>query len=196
VLFVFCVVTPLLLRLTRYRSWPLLVFAAILYFCPVPHVVYLNRVAIYYVFFMVGGLASEHEKTWLGWMDRYVFYTLAFFAVVVTVFTLAQTRQLDWQIKMLIAGVLSMPALHGLVRRPALRESAALLYFGLFSFVIYLLNTPCIGLIKGVLLKWMPWDGVNFLLFAPLLMLGGTYGPILIKKCLFRRLPAIDRITD
>ena len=97
---------------------------------------------------------------------------------------------------MLIAGVLSIPALHGIVRRPALLESTTLLGLGVFSFVIYLLNTPCIGLIKGVLLKWLPFDGVDFLLYAPLLMLGGTLGPILLKRFILRPVPILDRITE
>jgi hypothetical protein len=47
------------------------------------------------------------------------------------------------------------------------------------------------------MLKFIPWDGLYFLLlYAPLLMLGGIFGPILIKKYLLRPLPAIDRITD
>jgi len=175
---------------------PLLAFAAVLYFCPIPHVLYLNRVAGFYVFFMVGGLCSEHERSWLAWIDRHVFLLLAVFTLVVVTFALPTFQALTWQEKTLIAGILSMPALHAWVRRPLLLESAALLRLGIFSFVIYLLNTPCIGLVKGVLLKWMPWDGVNFLVYAPLLMLAGTYGPIAIKHCLLRPLPLIDRITD
>ena len=89
-----------------------------------------------------------------------------------------------------------MPTLHGLVRQSWLARSANLLQLGIFSFVIYLLNTPFIGLAKGLLLKLLPWDGPNFLLYLPLLMVAGLYGPILLKKTLFRRIPSLDRVTN
>src|SRR6185312_11045132 len=144
VLFILCIVTPPLLWLTRARLWPVAALALLLYFTPVPHVMYLDRVATYYVFFLAGGLAVRAEARWLGFIDRWL---------------------------------LSMAALHGLVRRPAWLNSRLLLQCGVFSFVIYLLNTPCIGLVKGALLKFIPWDGPTFIVYAVLLMLGGTLRP-------------------
>jgi hypothetical protein len=46
------------------------------------------------------------------------------------------------------------------------------------------------------MLKVASWDGANFLIFAPCLMLAGLLGPILIKRWLLRRLGPLDRITD
>jgi fucose 4-O-acetylase-like acetyltransferase len=196
VLFVLCVVTPVLLWLARGRTWPVLAVAALLYVCPVPHVLYLNRVANFYIFFMVGGVCSEHEARWLGSIDRHARLLLVVFAVAVIGFALPVSDNIPWQARTLIAGLLSMAALHGLVRRPSVTRMPVLLQLGAASFVIYLLNTPCIGLAKGVLLKLFPWDGANFLLYAPLLMLAGTLGPILIKRFVLAPVPALSRITD
>ena len=195
VLFILCIVTPPLLWLTRARLWPVAALALLLYFTPVPHVMYLDRVATYYVFFLAGGLAVRAEARWLGFIDRWLVATLALFLIVVWLFVRPLTDGLGAPLKMLIAGLLSMAALHGLVRRPAWLNSRLLLQCGVFSFVIYLLNTPCIGLVKGALLKFIPWDGPTFIVYAVLLMLGGTLGPILIKKYLFRHVPFIDRVT-
>jgi fucose 4-O-acetylase-like acetyltransferase len=196
VLFVYCVVTPPLLWASKGRVWPLLVLALVLYAAPIPHVLYLDRVATYYVFFILGGASVQRETAWLAAIDEHNWGFFGFFVIVVAFEPLLNSRYLDWHAKMLIAGTLSIPALHGLVRRPAFIESAALLRLGAFSFVIYLLNTPFIGVIKGVLLKWIPFDGVYFLLYATLFMIGGTVGPILIKRFILRPVPILDRITE
>ena len=73
---------------------------------------------------------------------------------------------------------------------------ASLLTLGAYSMVIYLLNTPFIGLVKGAMLKVFPWDGVNFLIYAPVLTLAGTLLPILLKRHVLSRVPALDRMTS
>ncbi|MCC6481130.1 MAG: hypothetical protein IT554_01805 [Sphingomonadaceae bacterium] len=67
---------------------------------------------------------------------------------------------------------------------------------GRYSFPIYLLNTIAIGLAKGILLLVMPWDGLNFLIFLPVLLLSGIIGPIVAKVLIFRPVPYLDKITD
>ena len=88
-----------------------------------------------------------------------------------------------------------MPALHGLVRQRYFAASSVLLTLGAYSFIIYLLNTPFIGLVKGAMLKVLPWDGVNFLLYVPALTLAGTLLPILLRRYVLTRVPALDRMT-
>jgi len=194
VLFVLCVSTPPLLRLLAGRTRNLLLLTVALYVLPVPHVMYLDRVAGYYVFFVLGGLAAEAGEHWLGIMDRHVRGWLAALVAALAASYFLSTW-LTHPAALFLCGVISMPALHGLVRLPALSKAQGLLLVGCYSFVIYLLNTPCIGLAKAVLWKLMPWDGLSFLLYAPILMAAGTFGPILIKRHLLRRIPALDRMT-
>jgi peptidoglycan/LPS O-acetylase OafA/YrhL len=195
VLFVFCIATPPLMRLLGNRTSLLVALAALLYALPVPHVIYLDRVARYYVFFALGGLAAVAGERWLTAVDRWTWAALATFSGVL-IATLFSAITLTPETSLLVCGVLSMPALHGLIRTPPLCESRGLLTIGTFSFVIYLLNTPCIGLLKGLMLKVMSWDGPNFLLYAPLLMAAGTFGPMLIKRYVLQRVPRLDRMTD
>ena len=89
-----------------------------------------------------------------------------------------------------------MPALHGLVRHRYFATSSLLLTLGVYSLVIYLLNTPFIGLVKGAMLKLLPWDGANFLLYAAVLTAAGTVLPILLKRYLLDRVPALRRMTE
>ena len=67
---------------------------------------------------------------------------------------------------------------------------------GRYSFTIYLFNTLCIGLAKGLLLVFWPWDGVNFYGFALALMGAGLAGPVGLKRYAFRRVKPLDRLTD
>ena len=62
--------------------------------------------------------------------------------------------------------------------------------------MIYLFNTLCIGLAKAVLLLAWSWDGPHFLAFAPALMTAGLLGPVALKRYAFRRVRALDRLTD
>jgi peptidoglycan/LPS O-acetylase OafA/YrhL len=102
-----------------------------------------------------------------------------------------------WPEKYLLlpVGMLAMPALHGSLRSLT-PSSPSLLLLGRYSFMIYLFNTPCIGLTKALLLLVCSWDGAHFLPFAAALMVSGTLGPIALKTWAFRRVPTLDRLTD
>jgi fucose 4-O-acetylase-like acetyltransferase len=194
VLFALSIMVPPILWVLRGRSGLLLVLALILYVLPVPHVLYLDRIARFMSFFAMGGLASDAGKSWLDLIDRY--FPLALLALLVAL-SLSLLLFPAWNpaIRLFVCGTLSMPALHGLVRHRYFASSSLLLTFGVYSFVIYLLNTPFIGLVKGAMLKLLPWDGVNFLLYAPVLTAAGIFLPILLRRYLLSRVPALYRMT-
>lgn len=195
VLFVFCVATPPLMKAFRNRLWLLVLFSIALYATPVPHLVYFDRVAEFYVFFALGCLAASYHEAWLSSIDRLAAYWMGAFALTLVVATAVGYRHTDL-LPFFACGCLSIPALHALVRRLSQRGARLLAVLGHYSFVIYLLNTPFIGLTKGLGLKLLPWDGVNFLLYAPVLTLAGIVGPIAVKEYLFKRIPALYRITS
>jgi fucose 4-O-acetylase-like acetyltransferase len=194
VLFVYSAATPLLLRLFRNSVLLLLAFALALYFVPFPQIAYLDRVGLFFAFFMLGAVARRYHDRYLPLLDRYAPVALACFAASFVVWRAGlipgNTESL------FVMGVLSMPALHALVRLRALESSEILYVLGGYSFVIYLLNTIWIGLTKGVLLQFVAWDGPMFLVIAPLLLIAGIMGPILTKKYVFAYVPPLDRMTD
>ncbi len=195
VLFIFCVITPVLLALTRGNTAAVLAIAALFYYLNGPHVMYLDRVAIFYPFFLLGGVAADAGERWLSFIDRFRWMLCGAFVLVLLV-TFGPSEVFLRPEKLLICGILSMPALHSLVRSGILSRSRALLTLGMLSFSIYLLNTPCIGIVKGLMLKLISWDGLNFLIFAPCLLAAGLLGPILIKRKILRHLAVLDRITN
>lgn len=203
VLFVFCIATPPLLALDR-RRVALAGCAVLLFLLPLPPVLYLDRVGSYFIFFVAGGLAADAGGAWLRRVDRIWPAALAALAAVALPVALGWVR-FDWtegaqgfpyKWALLAAGLLSMPAVHGLVRQGAAARAGVLLLLGRYVFVIYLLNTLFIGLTKALLLKVVSWDGAHFLPFAAALMLAGTLGPMLTKRWGLRYLPALDRATD
>jgi peptidoglycan/LPS O-acetylase OafA/YrhL len=194
VLFALTILVPPILWVLRGRAAPLLVLALVLYVLPVPHVMYLDRIARFMSFFAMGGLASDSGEAWLELVDRYFAVALVALLAALWLF-LTVFPALPPDVPLFVCGALSMPALHGLVRHRYFASSSLLLTFGVYSFVIYLLNTPCIGLVKGVMLKALPWDGVNFLFYALLLTAAGLYLPILLRRYVLSRVPALYRMT-
>lgn len=203
-LFVYVVITPVLLWSGRPGPLLLLGLAALLYIPAAPPVLYLDRVCTYFLFFVAGGLAADAGGAWLRLVDLWRWPALAALLFVVwyvgsgqVTFTWTEGVQ-QWPYKwyMLTAGLLSMPALHGLVRMRGASSFGALEWFGRYCFVIYLLNTVCIGLVKGLLVKVLPWNAANFPLYAAALMVSGTLLPVVIKRSFLSRVPALDRMTD
>jgi len=196
VLFVYCMITPVLLRVSRSWVWPLLVLGAVAHIAAItttiPDHFYFDRILQHYLFFAIGLLVGGRLPQAMAVIDRTFPWTAALFAVVLALLA----YQIGDAIGLTLSSLLSIPALHGLIRRAPLISSRVLLSIGGCSFAIYLLNTIFIGLAKGALLKLMPWDGLNFLLFAPVLMAAGLFGPMLTKQLVFRRIPVLDRMTS
>jgi len=191
VLFIYCGVTPLLVRLTQGRLWPALLLAAALHCLIVPEIAYLDRVAYFFVYFMIGCAAGKYRTQAMLFIDK----TLPISGVVFSVSLVLATMQVEPVLTGTICALSSLAFIHGLMRTTWLDRSDALLWFGKFSFVIYLFNTLTIGLAKGVLLKIAPWDGVNFLGFFPILLMSGLIGPVLLTKVVLDRFPALGRLT-
>ncbi len=199
VLFVYSLATPLLVRSGRF----LWVIALALFALPAPPILYADRICAYFVFFVAGGMAADARQRWLDGIDRWRWLSGACFAALLAAVAAglfpvdfnAGTRSGGYKALMLAASLLAIPAIHGLVRAAPRAGSRVLLWLGGASFAIYLLNTICIGVAKGVLLRLVNWDGANFLPFAVALMAAGTLGPVLVRRLLFRRVRALDRLT-
>ncbi len=195
VLFVLSLATLWLLNGKATRLPWLLAGSLLLYNLPVPAYLYADRVFTYAPFFLLGALAGFAGTKWDRLLDKAWPFALAgLLAGLVCVAFWGQGE--EQKAVMLPLGALSMPALHGALRRvgPGFLR-AGLLFFGRYSFMIYLGNTICIGLAKGVLLRFLSWDGLHFLLFAPVLLLAGLLGPIALKRAGFHRFPELARLT-
>lgn len=195
VLFVYTLLTPILFSLYGRRLPLLLAAAVVMCTLPIPHVMFLNRVFLYYVFFVLGGICAAGGDRWLGFVDRYWGITACAFVAAVSI-AVWYFEDLPGTARLLACGSLSMPVLHGIVRTGVMSRWSLLLLCGQLSFVIYLFNTPFIGVTKGLMLHALPWDGANCLLYLPVLMAAGVFGPVLLKRYVIRYFPYLDRLTN
>jgi fucose 4-O-acetylase-like acetyltransferase len=191
VLLAYLVLMPPVLVLARNRLVPLLGMALILHFLPITGLFMLREISEYAFVFLVGGIVARHYELFARWVDRWWWVWLLVFVGAYSAFACVEVSH---KISKLVIGLISIPALVGLVRRFG-RHSQMLTLLGLYTFAIYLMNTLAIGVVKAVVFRFTPWDGAHFIMIAPLLALAGIYIPVFVKRFLFRHMPVLDRIT-
>jgi fucose 4-O-acetylase-like acetyltransferase len=190
VLFVYATALPWLLR---WLGGPgLLALGGALFVLPVPQLAYLDRICGYFVFFAAGVVAAQAGARWLAWIDHWRAPVLALFAAILAVAWSGAVPVLGrphaaW---LLGAGLLSMPALHALVRQ---WRAPGLVWLGEWVFPIYLLNTICIGLAKALLMPLLGWTSDTFPLFAVILMAAGLFGPVAVQTLSARATLTVHR---
>lgn len=187
VLFLFCAVGLSLISITGDRLLPLLVLGIALLFMPRTTLLGMDQFCKYFLFFALGGLAI---RNWYKYnrlvLSIWLPATVAFVLMLVT----SAYKGYGW----IPTALLSLIALHGLTKKK-IPLASTLKFLGMMSFPIYLMNTLSIGLVKAVMLKFIPWDGANFFIFAPILTVSGLWIPILMKQHLISRVAWIDKIT-
>lgn len=177
---------PAALRLVGRRPLPLFVLALAALLVPWPHVFLLDVAFEYLPFFLAGMLL------WLC-RDRWVHIAIVPAALWGVVFVAALAAALPLDASKWVVGALSVPAVLALAQYLPDEMRRALARIGQLSLSIYLMNTLAIGIAKALMLEILPWDGINFLLFFPVLALAGVGAPIAVKRLVSRRLPALDR---
>lgn len=190
VLFEYTVVLSLLHSIFKGKILLFLISVPISVF-PFISILYADRFFLYLPFFLFAGIAVQYRERWVAFVDRYLWLNLFLFAIAI----IATRVIANYHLSILLCGFLSIPVLHGFCRRKCSEVGGVLAILGAFSFVIYLLNTVAIGLAKGVLLFFIPWDGNGFLVLFPILLAAGILGPIVAKVLIFRRVRYLDRLT-
>jgi fucose 4-O-acetylase-like acetyltransferase len=188
VLFLFCAVGFSLVSLMGGRILPLVGLGVALLFLPRTPFLGMDQFCKYFLFFALGGLATRH---WAKYNTLVRWTWIPATALFILMLIWSVYRGDGW----IPTAMLSLIALHGISKQIA-PFANILRYLGLRSFPIYLMNTLSIGLVKAVMLKFVSWDGVNFLFFAPILTLAGLWIPVLVKKYLFHRVAWLDRVTS
>lgn len=184
VIFVYAILTPLLWRLGGSRFLLLFLLGVLGWIIEVPQDFYAARIAKYFLFFVIGGFTAARAGTLLSIFEKYFLIFLVVFLVLCFYF-------FTHPLALLICGISSIPAFHGLFRKSFLLDANALNTLGLNSMAIYLMNTIFIGLF-GIL--FIALGLRSWVLFA-LLFAVGIAGPIFVRMVLnkFRALRPIAR---
>lgn len=183
--------TPLLLGAVRGRLAVALALAAALHLLSVSgHVTdlfALKEFCRYLLFFLLGAWAVQHQASFNAMCGRWYGWALSLLAALLLL-------PMVWLPT--IAGALSLPALFGLSQALCQRGRGGwLIFLGLNSFTIYLMNSLCLGLGRVVVLRTVGWDDWRFPPLALLLLALGLLGPIAVQRLLLSRQPYLNRIT-
>jgi len=172
----------------------LVLLGLLLFAIGLPPLLYLDRLAAHFVFFAAGIWVAGREPHLLPLFERRIMLWWTLFGLAMAA-AAAGLPPAPWD--MLVCGLLAIPALHGLVRLPPLARWRWPVVLGGFALSIYLFNTLAIGGTKALLIKaGLGWTAEAFWAHAILLTLAGLFLPILLKRLVLRRLPAVDRMTD
>lgn len=191
ILFIFYAIVPILLELTKHRLLILLFFSLALHFVPGVEWFGIHLIFEYLFFFMLGVSAIKYYKDYTFFIDKYWYY---FFIAFILFFFIMFQVELRWVDKKLIMGFLSIPALHGLIRIKTNANWEILQVWGAYTFPIYLMNTLFIGIIKGVFLLWVDWNGITLIFMLPFMLFGGIYLPVYMKKYIISHVSFLNKI--
>jgi fucose 4-O-acetylase-like acetyltransferase len=192
VLFLLYLLVPILYRVFGKNLVALMIFSILLHFYnniyKLPELFMLNAVAEYLMWFVIGILALSKYEFFFKIVNRY-----ALVAIVVFFFSFLATKYLIDPFSKTVIGLTAIPAILSLTRYETF--DVLLLPISAYTFTIYLMNTILIGIFKGILQYMMPWDGANFYLYFPILLLAGLVGPIIVYKYGLTYLPYISKIS-
>jgi fucose 4-O-acetylase-like acetyltransferase len=206
-LFVLFLSTALALPLLRLGAGTtgLMLVGLLLQAVEVPAIAYLDRLASHFVFFAAGAWVAERQDRLLPLFERLQIVWWAAFGLAIALAVASFTGAIPvdspvWmggRSALLACGLLSIPALHGLIRLPPVSGWDWPLFLGRYAMAIYLFNTLAIGLAKAVLIAaGIGWTSAAFPVHLVALTAAGLAIPILVKALVLRRLPALDRVTD
>lgn len=187
VCFIYFMIIPVMLKLVKQRLEFLLIFALALYFIPRTSYFALEQVFEYMFVFLLGGYAACHLREYTGLIDKSSCLFLAVFAGALVLAFLFDTPKL-------MLGLLSLPALHSLVRWRIFERSFFLTTFGKYTFPIYLMNTMAIGVPSVITRKYGLWDRPASFIIFPVLLVSGLALPILAQKLFISRVPGLRSI--
>lgn len=187
VIFIYFLLIPPLLRLFKGNLGLLLLFGLAVYFLPRSAYFCEKRVCDYMFIFLLGGYAVRHRDLYLHLIDRYAWAFLLAFASCILLYLVVDVPKL-------LFGLVSIPALHSLVRTRTSEKVQILTMLGKYAFPIYLLNSLVIGGLTAVLQTWWSLAGANYPVAAPLLIAAGFLVPIVFYDILIRRVPVLNTI--
>lgn len=181
---------PPAFRLARGHMAVLIALAVAFWFLPPGSWFAWDRLQTLTVFFLAGMLAGRHHDAALHVLRWAWLPALLGFAALLPWAT-QQSPAIRWTL-----AALSVLALPGLLRVTERVPMGVLETLGRYTLIIYLTNTIFIGVTKILAIKLQVWHTDYLVPLCIAMTLIATWGPILLKRHLLPRVPALDRITS
>lgn len=182
-LFIYSVISIILFKFFKYKMHIWIFLSLLIYFIPPVYYFYLDKLTGNFLFFCLGGAAIKYNKEYLYYIIRKPIILISSILFFLS-FILFYYHLLPDNICKLIAGTLSIPTFHGLsilLERNLKKASSLIILIGRKSYTIYLLNTISIGVSKGLIFRIIDWHHSNFYFIAPILILSGIIGPLIVE---------------
>ncbi|MEZ5734623.1 MAG: acyltransferase [Novosphingobium sp.] len=191
VLFVYTMAAPVLWRFGNRTLTIILLLGSIGWLLPLPDTYYLNRIGTYFIFFGVGGLFAMHRELVLPMLAKWCLPALLVFAAACYI-------MLSSPFALLVCGLASIPALHGLFLQRFWSDDKLMLTLGRNSMAIYLMNTIAIGITKLIYLRYLPYENLWFFLFIGVAFTMGIIGPMMVRSTIgaIPQLHSVKRYLD
>jgi fucose 4-O-acetylase-like acetyltransferase len=184
VLFLFSISFPFLMMISRgiIEYWiPLgIILSFTGSFVSISHLLAFYQICAFFIFILAGAIAAKRKVQYLAHIDKWGWAWVCFFVTSLFI-------KYHVSIPLIVTGMLSVPALHALIRKNPLAKSDLLLTLGTFVFSIYLMNTIFMGSIRGLILRFVSLDYWHFLIICPILIIVGLLCPVLVYSALGHR---------
>jgi fucose 4-O-acetylase-like acetyltransferase len=196
VLFEYYLIFPILFIAFRKNLYLISLFTLILYLfqaaVPVTQYFLLERFMECAFFFSLGFIFISFYDQITKQINKYAF---AFIILFIASFFTRQFIEGDYNA--LIISIFSIPAIYSIVNFSfwGNKIESTLLVLADYTFSIYLFNTIFIGLTKGVMFKFISWDGPNLFLYIPILLFTGIIFSIWLQKYVLAKNTYLNKIS-
>lgn len=185
VLFLFYIAFPFIMMVSRghLSYWLALgfIFSLMNSFISISHFLALHQICAYFIFLLTGAIAAKNKDVYMANIDKWGWAWVCLFGI-----SLSFTYNYP-SLPRLATGMISIPALHALIRKNPLEKADLLITLGTFVFPIYLMNTIFMGSIRGLILHFVSLDYWHFLIIFPILIITGLAGPVLLYRAVGHR---------
>ena len=196
VLFEYYLIFPIFLIIFNRNLFLISLFTLVLYLfqasIPVTQYFLLQRFMQHAFFFSLGFIFITYYEYITKQVIKYAYVFILLFLASFYIRAL-----IPGDYNRLIISIFSIPAIYAIVNFKfwGKKSENALIVLSNYTFSIYLFNTIFLGLTEGIMFKFVSWDGLNFLIFLPVLLLSGIFGPIWLQKYLLSRSSYLNKIT-
>jgi len=196
VLFEFYLFTPIVLKIFRNNVFLNVFFAAALHFIfinfQITHLFMINMFFQYYFYFSIGFVLLTYYDTVIPLFEKYglIFYVLFGLSFITRSYLAGPYNKT-------IISLFSIPAIISFSNTHLIKKffNSSLMVLSEYTFTIYLLNTITMGFAKGIMFKFFSWNGINFLIYLPVLLFAGIVIPIYIYKYILSKNKFLSKIT-
>lgn len=186
------ILAPLTLALLGGRLVPALLLALALHLLSVfgwfTELFALQQLTRYLLFFLLGAAVVPNRERINHFVDRSMSWLLPLFLVLLLTLPGAWLPT--------VAGLLCLPALMAPIRWLDRHDRVRwLVFLGVNSFTIYLMNSLSLGLGRALIIQTTGWDHWRFPVAAVVLLTLGLVLPVIVQRLTFGRFQVLDRMT-